>query len=125
MYDHPNPHPGGNHPYVPNEADRQFHAFQSPDVFWLGDPAYMAAWRELTGDTSMTEAAWTDPTEGSFPGYVNIQAGDGEMVLTVRGAPTGESGVDRTCGAPQQLRVPFEAWDQLIADAQRVRAGGA
>lgn len=125
MYNYPNPRPNCNRPHIPNEAEL---AFQSPDIFWLADPAFDQAFRDLTGDTSMTEAAWTDPTEDSFPGYVNAQVGIAadqtkSIVLTVRGNPTGEPGVDVTCGITQQLAIPLDAWDQFIANATKLRAG--
>lgn len=134
----------GMEPKVPSELDlqnmrvarehpqsqrieRRMREFFDPTIFWLGDPNFDAEFRRLTGDTSMTEAAWTDPTPNrSFPGYINAQLGedDGCMVLTLRGDPTGELGVDSVSGVTQQLRIPLDAWDQFIADAQRVRASG-
>lgn len=98
-----------------------------PDVFWLNDPVYMQAFRDLTGDTSMTEAAFTKRDE-IYPGYVNAQLGVDEMVLTVRADPihlpgSGNAAMPGTCGATAQIRIPIDDWDQFIAQAQMVRAG--
>ena len=76
----------------------------------------------------MTEAAYTKPG-CEYPGVVNTQVRDGGMLLTTRGDPAvGPPGQDdpekqvTICAPTVQIHIPFEAWDQFITDAQRIRA---
>lgn len=119
-------YPGKRHAAMqePNEAEKQFHDHMAPDIFWLTPPDYLSAFRDLTGDTTMNEAAFTSHAL-AYPGYVNAQLGDGEMVLTVRGDPRLDSdGSNAQVGPTAQFRIPIDEWDQWVAFAQRVRAGG-
>lgn len=93
------------------------------DVFWLGDPAYMDAFRDLTGETTVTEAAFTQTDKPLYPGFVNAQlSADGKaMVLSARGEPVQQEH-GTMCGHVAQLSIPLDDWDQFIAHAQQVRA---
>jgi hypothetical protein len=77
-------------------------------------------------DMAGNEAAFTTQ-EPAYPGYINATLGLDEMVITVR-SNSGEPNVlggPRTCGPTAQVRIPLEAWDAFLVQAQRVRAGSA
>lgn len=103
-----------------------------PDVHWIAPEEYGKAFEDLIaeGETSMAgkEAAFTETTGQSYPGYINATLGLDEMVITVRGhAIPWPPGQDKTFseGKIAQLRIPLADWDAFLVQAQRVRAGTA
>jgi len=105
---------------LPLRLERSIADFMNPDTFWLNPPEFLDAFRNLTGDTSMTEAAFTKPT-GQYPGYINVQLdADGDFVITVRGDPDPAARTPAP-GATAQMTIEKDDWYQLIAQAQRLR----
>lgn len=95
------------------------------EVFWLADPAYMDAFRDLTGDTTMTEVGFTKPSEQGYPGFMNTQLADDDthVLLTVRGDPRlDDEGRMVAAGATVSVKVPLEDWDEFIAQTMRMRS---
>lgn len=104
---------------------REFEHFMDAEILWETPAEFDSAFDALMQEEPMTEASYTKP-DGSYPGYINVQLGDGEMVVTMRGDPGSISarGQHPVEGAIAQLRVPLADWDQFVAQAQRVRQAG-
>jgi hypothetical protein len=97
-----------------------FEEHMMPGVTWIDDPAYAAAFADLIGDETVTEAAYTKPA-GSYPGFINIQRdATGAFIVMVRADPMPADGpVD--CGQTAVVTIPEDDWYQLLADAARLR----
>lgn len=132
-------------------AAETFSEHMQPDVVWLEDPAFAAAFdaiavSDVEADIAATDehtrrnrypkglpmAAHTnlvDPITGTpaeFPAFINIRFEGGRAIVSVRGDPTlVEADDDNTqyFKAAKTVEATFEQgdWDQFVAEATRER----